>query len=357
MNTLELHIIQTFPPSRLNRGENGDPKSSVLGGVPRTRFSSQALKRAQRDQSTMRTKVPHLLVRRVLGPSFDHLDAVVRDLLSHRYGPYDDAGRLKTMAYLSQDEIEQFARLVHDHADALLDSRDATLQSSKKAAQKDADSAYKTLLSTVLSAYRPQVSEQHALFGRFMADLPDDFVDAATAYGHAISTHRDQPAADFYSAIDDVTGTSAHIGNLVLTAPTMYRFATLDLDTLTRHLGEHAPAAARRWAHGVVTAAPTGGKNGAFGATLPEYTLLIARDHGHPTTLANAFTEPAYPQGQQTLLDASVQKLKTQLAFNQAAYTANGLTGAREISVRPFPHEYEIEAASSLDEALSALGY
>lgn len=45
---LEIHILQSFPPANLNRDENGMPKSTVFGGRPRARISSQCQKRAVR---------------------------------------------------------------------------------------------------------------------------------------------------------------------------------------------------------------------------------------------------------------------------------------------------------------------
>lgn len=45
---IELHIVQNFPPSNLNRDDTGQPKNTDFGGVPRARISSQAIKRATR---------------------------------------------------------------------------------------------------------------------------------------------------------------------------------------------------------------------------------------------------------------------------------------------------------------------
>lgn len=45
---LEIHVLQSFPPANLNRDENGMPKSTVFGGRPRARISSQCQKRATR---------------------------------------------------------------------------------------------------------------------------------------------------------------------------------------------------------------------------------------------------------------------------------------------------------------------
>ena len=45
---LQLHVLTFYPPANLNRDDTGRPKSAVVGGVPRLRVSSQALKRAWR---------------------------------------------------------------------------------------------------------------------------------------------------------------------------------------------------------------------------------------------------------------------------------------------------------------------
>ncbi len=45
---IDFHILQTVPPSNLNRDDTGSPKSAVYGGVRRSRVSSQAWKRATR---------------------------------------------------------------------------------------------------------------------------------------------------------------------------------------------------------------------------------------------------------------------------------------------------------------------
>ena len=44
----EVHILQTMPPSNLNRDDTGSPKKAVYGGVTRARVSSQAWKRPTR---------------------------------------------------------------------------------------------------------------------------------------------------------------------------------------------------------------------------------------------------------------------------------------------------------------------
>src|SRR5215475_86821 len=49
MRLIELHILQSFPVSCLNRDDVGAPKTATFGGVTRARISSQCLKRAIRE--------------------------------------------------------------------------------------------------------------------------------------------------------------------------------------------------------------------------------------------------------------------------------------------------------------------
>src|SRR5881394_462588 len=49
MRLIELHIVQSFPVSCINRDDVGSPKTAVFGGVNRARLSSQSLKRAIRE--------------------------------------------------------------------------------------------------------------------------------------------------------------------------------------------------------------------------------------------------------------------------------------------------------------------
>lgn len=45
---VDFHVLQTVPPSCVNRDDTGTPKTAVYGGVTRARVSSQAWKRAMR---------------------------------------------------------------------------------------------------------------------------------------------------------------------------------------------------------------------------------------------------------------------------------------------------------------------
>lgn len=45
---VDFHVLQTVPPSCVNRDDTGSPKTALYGGATRARVSSQAWKRAMR---------------------------------------------------------------------------------------------------------------------------------------------------------------------------------------------------------------------------------------------------------------------------------------------------------------------
>ena len=49
---IQIHILQNYAPSNLNRDDTGSPKTTYFGGVQRGRISSQCLKRSIRLSET-----------------------------------------------------------------------------------------------------------------------------------------------------------------------------------------------------------------------------------------------------------------------------------------------------------------
>jgi CRISPR system Cascade subunit CasC len=75
---LDVHALQTVPPSNLNRDDTGAPKTAVYGGVPRARVSSQAWKRATRTYF----KDEHLLDASELGVRTKKIVEAVADRIT-----------------------------------------------------------------------------------------------------------------------------------------------------------------------------------------------------------------------------------------------------------------------------------
>ena len=60
---LDMHIIQTLPPSNINRDDKGSPKTALYGGVRRARVSSQSWKAAMRNYFKESGEVANVGVR------------------------------------------------------------------------------------------------------------------------------------------------------------------------------------------------------------------------------------------------------------------------------------------------------
>src|SRR5713101_3078609 len=76
MKLLELHILQSFPVSCLNRDDLNSPKTATFGGVQRARVSSQSWKRAIRKAAAAES--PHFKgerTRLIIEPLRDALQA------------------------------------------------------------------------------------------------------------------------------------------------------------------------------------------------------------------------------------------------------------------------------------------
>ena len=123
MKLIELHVLQSFPVSCLNRDDVGSPKTAVFGGVNRARISSQCLKRAIREQA--QELCPALFQghrsRLIIGPLKEALvkqgvsDSAATDaakLIGEHLATLDKEAekkgvlKVKTLMFLSPSEIE-----------------------------------------------------------------------------------------------------------------------------------------------------------------------------------------------------------------------------------------------------------
>jgi len=119
---LELHMIQSFAPSNLNRDDTGNPKDTEFGGVRRARISSQCIKRAIRREPifAQTTQVPlgtrtRLLARKIAdlliaqGKDVDEAGEVALSFAA-AYSGKMDGERTSVLIYLSQEELHGMAR-------------------------------------------------------------------------------------------------------------------------------------------------------------------------------------------------------------------------------------------------------
>lgn len=186
--SVELHLLQSFPPSCVNRDGNNSPKDCTFGGYRRARISSQCLKRAIRQADSFAATVGEEIASR---------SKQMRDkkLIPHLLAN----GLAQTEAESVADKFRK--ELAKD------DSKKATLTSvglyfgdSELFALLDAYRANEKTFKQV----QKRVSVDVALFGRMLAEAADLNVDAASQVAHAISTHRLTQDMDYWTAADDL---------------------------------------------------------------------------------------------------------------------------------------------------------
>ncbi|WP_420168343.1 type I-E CRISPR-associated protein Cas7/Cse4/CasC [Streptomyces violaceoruber] len=316
---LDIHILQTVPPSNLNRDDTGTPKSATYGGVRRSRVSSQAWKRATRqafagllDASELgiRTKkVVEVLAERIqlLDPSMTRAAAqsLAAETITTATGSKvavpgrkskqdteDPAAESTYLMFLSDRQYDGLARMTVDGG------KGGDLKALKDYFK---DKEHKTRAKQLVLT---EHSVDIALFGRMVADSTDLNVDAAAQVAHALGVHAVEVESDYYTAVDDKntdaeTG-AGMIGTVDFNSSTLYRYAALDVNRLQENLGaghddarptEPTRRAVMAFLEGFVTSLPTGKINTFGNQTLPAAVIVKLRTR-RPVSYVAAFEEP-----------------------------------------------------------------
>lgn len=308
---LEIHALQSFAPSNLNRDESGAPKSCVFGGVPRARISSQCQKRAARlrfddAQRGVRTR---------------RLGEMLRPLLAERVSDGDrvEALTLAAVAILKGKEgrQNQRSRSHPEEVDALLltGARELTRMADELTKVDDPGdhTAVKAAVTAAVEVSGQGFDAATALFGRMLASLPAGTVDSAVQVAHAISTHATNIDFDYFTAVDDEVIASAEtgagmVGQIPFNSATYYRYAVVDTEQLAENLPEDVDAAnlAIEFLRAFALSVPSGHQNSFAAHQIPALTLLTIASQ--PMSLANAFLEPVSDVGGR-LLARSAERL------------------------------------------------
>ena len=305
MNLIELHMLQSFPVNCLNRDQFGSPKSTVFGGVPRARISSQCWKRAirlmARDENKMfsdnRSRCFFYRLEKIfvtLGYSEEEAQKFVKHIVEGNTPKKKKNFSLDAAYYFSDSELNAAAR--------------AYLSSNTP----------KDKIAAVTKALKGITRDgiDIAFFGRMVADS-DLTLEGAAMFSHAISVNRVDNDLDFFTAVDDLkpkekTG-SAHMGDIEFNTACYYRYVALNLDLLADqdHLSalsqEDRKSAVATFLRACAMATPDARKNSMLANTLPGFILGIAR-RGAPLSLANAFETPV--KGVSPLTKAKEEMLK-----------------------------------------------
>lgn len=300
---IDIHALQTVPPSCINRDDTGSPKTAIYGGATRARVSSQAWKRAMRlmfqecfdpQQLGQRTKRGAELVAACLeaqGYQGDCLKGAVKAL---------ELAGIKTN---KESQTDALLFLSYGQANAL-------------AGLAVADESDKQQYKEALKAH-PSVDM--SLFGRMVASDPSLNYDAAAQVAHSISTHETRNEYDYFTAVDDRAPAdnqgAGHLGTVEFHSATLYRYATVNVRELTQHLRGDAVPAVQSFIRAFLLSMPTGKQNTFANRTVPDLAYLTVRQD-QPVNLAGAFECPVR-SGTQGYMVQSAQALA---AYAQKTY-------------------------------------
>lgn len=295
---LDIHAIQTVPPSNINRDDTGSPKTAQYGGVTRARVSSQSWKRAIRkyfyDKGHIQNSgirscdivnyIAKIIVEKDKSISNeDAIKLVEKTLNAAKLSTKDQ--KLKALFFISNNQADKFAQ-------ACLDKK-----------------TDKTELQEIL---KTDTSIDIDLFGRMLADDPSLNEDASSQVAHAISTHAIESEFDFYTAVDDLApednAGAGMLGTLEYDSSTLYRYANIALHDFYKQLGdkEEVIDAVKLFVEAFVKSMPTGKINSFANQTLPQAVVVSLRSD-RPINLVSAFEEPI--KSENGYVDKSIQKL------------------------------------------------
>ncbi len=340
---IEVHFLQNFAPSNLNRDDTGNPKDAYFGGVRRARISSQAIKRAIRLEPAFAqaTQVPpavrtRWMTRRLAeklkaaGKPQEDAEKVARAFAVAFAGKMDKNApdRTSVLLYLGEEEYATMAQ-------TLLERWEEALAAAPEDDQPPAPKAepFASMVKIWLKATKGRTSAPDvALFGRMLADKPELNLDAACQVAHALSTHRVEMDFDFFTAVDDLlTDEEAGAGMMGVTpfnSATYYRYARIDWEQLLANLDGDRTLACRTvegFLRAALRAIPTGKQNAFAAQNPPDFGLAVVRTDGMAWSLVNAFEKPVHPDREGGLMAPSIRALDAYWGRLAQVYGAEGV--------------------------------
>jgi CRISPR system Cascade subunit CasC len=337
----ELHLLQNFAPSCLNRDDTNSPKDCRFGGFRRARISSQCIKRSIRQAFTGDGLLPvedtavrsKRLVAEIASQLTDQasdsseVQRVIKTALASQKLKVDD-GQTEYLLFLGRREIAGLVNVIRQHWTELaaVGAEDNGAEtspetgSSKKSARKakagKSAAVPKEVAQAVLAVLDGGKAADLALFGRMVADLPDRNIDAASQVAHAISTNKVDMEMDYFTAVDDLKtraddSGAGMLGTVEYNSSCFYRYANISLPQLQRNLQGDDELAARTvnaFIRSSITAIPSGKQNTFAAHNPPSAVFAVLRRSGF-WSMANAFESPIRPDGRLSLVDGSITAL------------------------------------------------
>ena len=365
---IELHMIQNFVPSNLNRDDTGSPKDCIFGGQRRARVSSQCLKRSIRMNELfaattqvptskrtqyLATEVAKKLTNVHSKPEETAMSVAVQLMSEYTAPNKKKPDQSAVLVFMSADEITALAEHLAARWDDLTD-------------ESQRPSLLKEIVKEMVKQYQARVSAPDiALFGRMLADEPKLNLEAACQVAHAISTHRVSMEMDYFTAVDDVREDSdetgaGHINTLGFNSSCFYRYARIDWEQLRKNLNGNTDLAQRTvegFLRASIAAIPSGKQNSTAPLNPPSFLLAVVRTDGMGWNLANAFEKPVVAGYNTSLVEESIHALDRYWGKLETLYGGETLTRVTSLNLdgTDLTHLNGSRAAANLQEWIGAV--
>jgi CRISPR system Cascade subunit CasC len=291
---LTLHALQGFGPSLLNRDDQDVTKQIRFGDTQRVRVSSASAKR------TIRTAMISMAIEGgQYGTRTTGFPLLAAQLLTDEYARPAESAKAKTSAVFTALKLK-LADSGHTAAPIFASSgfAETTAKLIDQAWDLIGNKVPDEVSAGVRAALDVGSTIDLALFGRMLAGVPvGGRVDGAVSVGHAFSVDAAAIEPDFWTANNDAgdlgESMTTNLGMASLSAPVLYRVASLDRRLLRKNLAaasdpdQLAADAERSFVESFVTAVPTARQRSTVAATLP--SVVVATCGRQILSAANAF--------------------------------------------------------------------
>lgn len=340
---LDIHALQTLPPSNINRDDTGSPKTAQYGGARRARVSSQSWKKAIREyfnKNTAQTNVGirSLNVVKYVAEKINNIDSsitmeeaiIMADEIFNIGGIKTKDNKVRALFFLGEIQAVKLA--------------EAAIEGVKDK-------------KTIQEIFNSNPAIDIALFGRMVADDPYLNEDASCQVAHSISTHEIQTEFDFYTAVDDLSpqdnAGAGMLGTIEFNSSTMYRYANVAVHDFLNQVGDKESTinALKAFVEAFSNSLPTGMLNSFANQTLPQFIMVSIRSD-RPVSLVSAFEEPV--RSKEGYVEESIKKLTKE--YKEVEKFVEEPLFTIVLSTRAIELSDEFEKAESMKDILSKLG-
>jgi len=345
---IEIHMLQNYAPSNLNRDDTGSVKDCTFGGYPRARISSQAIKRSIRVSDFFlenlkeylgeRTKFLPKEIKRYLTEEkkYSEEDATVWA------GKFLEIGKSdKNKDKKNKDEDDKKKKKDNPKEDALLETAQLMFYGKEELkkiidwiiAQENniPDKIDPKIIQSALKDLKAKPVDI-ALFGRMTTLEAFEDVTAACQVAHAISVNQFNTEFDYFTAVDDLKGTyqdhqgSAFIQETEFTSACFYKYFAIDYDAFVKSIGgetekELAKSAVQAFVQAISLANPSGKQNSFAAHNPPHFVGVEIKSKKIPVNLANAFIQPIKPDSKKSLNENAAEALSKYAIKNREAFS------------------------------------